>query len=204
MRNASIRSWFCVAAATIAAAVADPIVEALANAGCFGRGTFTDHSNLDVVPGLLAGVLLLAVYVAVRVRGELLCKSSEALRAPIRGLLPVVLGIQVAVLFGMETIEQIVVTGHTLGGTIWLGGPAWCSLPLHAIVGIAFAYLLSAIARRSTRATVRVIRLLRALATRALHADVPLAIRAHNTAFAHVLAPALCRSGDRAPPFVLA
>ena len=30
--------------------------------GWFGRGSFTDHSNLDVVPALLAGVALMTLY----------------------------------------------------------------------------------------------------------------------------------------------
>ena len=43
----------------MAAAIADPLVEFASNAGWFGAGNFTDHSNLDVVPALFAGVALL-------------------------------------------------------------------------------------------------------------------------------------------------
>lgn len=204
MRYTSIRFWFCMAAAVIAAAIADPIVEALSNAGVFGPGRFTDHSNLVVIPALLAGATVLLAYIALRVRRALLRASSEALRTHVTCLLPAIVALQVAVLFVMETLEQVVVAGHPMGGMIWLGGPWWFSLSAHAITGIAITFALKHLVCVCTRTTVRVIRQLRALAMRALHDPKPLALRRRNAAFARPLAPVLCRIGNRAPPFSFA
>ena len=65
----SVRLWFSVAVAIIAAAVADPILESASNAGLFGHGSFTDHSNLDVLPALCIGLLAVAIHVTLRLRG---------------------------------------------------------------------------------------------------------------------------------------
>jgi hypothetical protein len=188
----------------MAAAIADPCVESASNAGWFGPGSLTDHSTLDVIPALLSGVLLLGIYLAIRVRRELLRASNEALRANVGSLLPAIFALQLVVLFIMETSEQLVVAGHPLGGTIWLGGPVWFSLTVHALVGIAIAYILSHIVCACARSTVRMIRRIRALAMRALHDPAPLALRqlrriclAHDT-------PVRCRIGNRAPPFAFA
>src|SRR5215469_9937216 len=64
----ALRIWFCLGVATIAAAIADPLVEFASNAHCFGPGRFTDHSNLDVLPALAAGGLLLAAYFGMKIR----------------------------------------------------------------------------------------------------------------------------------------
>ncbi len=50
--------------------------------------------------------------------------SDAALRSSIGGVMVTAFAVQVAVLYAMETIEQVVVRGHPLGGTLWLGGPA--------------------------------------------------------------------------------
>lgn len=200
MARAWIRFWFCIAAAVIAAAVADPLVEGLSNAGFFGPGNFTDHSNLDVLPGIIAGVLLLGISLTLRVRRELGRAAGEALRANGMRLLPVILPLQIGVLFTMETTEQLVVSGHTLGGTVWLGGPVWLSLAVHAVTGVLFSALLARLACLCTRTTLRVIRELRALAMRALYEPAPLALRRRDASTVRPLAPVLCRIGNRAPP----
>ena len=63
MTRSSLRLWFCVGGAFIAAAIADPIVESAANPRWFGPGRLTDHSNLDVLPALLAGTFLMLLYI---------------------------------------------------------------------------------------------------------------------------------------------
>ena len=204
MKPGLVWFWFCIASAVIAAATADPLVEAASNAGWFGSGAFTDHSNLDVLPTLLCGVGFIICYLALRVRRELLRASGEALRARVGRLLPFIVAVQFSVLFTMETLEQIIVTGHVMGGTVWLGGPIWFSLSAHAFAGIAVAYGLSLLACTCTRGTLRVIRRLRALATRALHAPAPLAVRGRGLAWRRANSPVLCRIGNRAPPFAFA
>ena len=112
-----IRIWFCIAAALVAASIADPLVEFASNGGAFGAGSFTDHSNWDVFPALGAGVALVAVYIALRVRRALLRAGvHESLRpSALLALLPYVFAVQIALLYVMETAEQFVVAGHALG-----------------------------------------------------------------------------------------
>ncbi len=46
----------------------DPVVEFFSNAGAFGAQQYTDHSNLDVIPALLVGAALSALFVIVLAR----------------------------------------------------------------------------------------------------------------------------------------
>ncbi|HEX8805879.1 MAG TPA: hypothetical protein VF741_02975 [Candidatus Aquilonibacter sp.] len=201
MRRTAVRIWFTLAAAIVAAAIADPCVEGASNAGWFGQGNFTDRSTLDVIPALLSGGLLLGIYLALRVRRELLRASNEALRANVGRLLPAILGLQLAVLFVMETCEQLLVYGRVFGGTVWLGGPVWFSLSVHALVGAAVAFALAYLVCACARSTVQMIRRIRALAMRALHDPAPLALRRLGRICLAHEAPVRCRIGNRAPPF---
>jgi hypothetical protein len=204
MSHASIRFWFCIAVAVIAAAIADPLVEAASNAGWFGPGNFTDHSNLDVLPALVLGVAFVIFHFALRVKRELMRTSDAALGTKMRCLLPAAFAIQLGVVFSMETLEQIVVVGHPLGGTLWLGGPIWFSLTAHAIACIAFAFALARVVRVCARTTARVIRQIRELAIRALQGPSPILRRRCETFLIALAAPVVCRIGNRAPPISLA
>jgi hypothetical protein len=203
VRRTAIRVWFTLAVAVVAAAIADPCVEAASNAGWFGPGNFTDHSYLDVIPALLSGMLLLGIYLVLRVRRELLRASNEALRANVGPLFPAILGLQLAVLFVMESAEQFLVYGRLLGGAVWLGGPVWFSLSVHALVGVAVAFALAYFVCACARSTVRMIRRIRALAMRALHDPAPLALRRLGRICLAHEAPVRCRIGNRAPPFAI-
>jgi hypothetical protein len=77
----AIRAWFCIAAALVAASVADPLVEFASNRGVFGPGSFTDHSNRDVLPALCAGLAFGAVYVLLRARSILARRDVEVIRS---------------------------------------------------------------------------------------------------------------------------
>jgi hypothetical protein len=175
LTRASIRLCFCLAVAVIAAAVADPLVEAASNAGWFGPGSFTDHSNADVLPAFALGCGFVALYVALRVRGALAAScgnaqtalgvSKEALGYRVPALLPAIFFIQLIALYSMETAEQFAVWGHGLGGTIWLGGPVVVSLTTHAVSCVAFTLLVARAIRSMATAALRVIHLMRAGAT---------------------------------------
>lgn len=165
-----VASWvFRAAAAVTAAALADPVVEHLSNAGLFGRGRFTDGSNLDVIPALLVAASLSFAVIAwlarkMLVRGShppvwLRRWSQELHTRPIRALLPSIFAMQLVTLFVMETIEQIVVTGHPLGGTVWLGGPILVSLAFHVLGCALAAYGLSHLVQWSARSVARVLRI---------------------------------------------
>jgi len=161
-KPASIRSWFCIAAAVIAAATADPLVEGASNAGWFGPGSYTDHSYLAVAPTLALGALLVVLYLVLRVRRDLSQASNDALHTNLRRLLVPIFAMQLALLATMETLEQIAVDGHSLGSTIWLGGPIWFSLSVHAAVCVAVTFALAKVLHVWACTTVRIIRQMRA------------------------------------------
>jgi hypothetical protein len=198
MGRTRFRGLFCLVAAFSAATFADPLVEAASNAGAFGRGTFTDHSNLDVLPALVASAVLALLYVFLRARPLVAPKSFGFVR-----LLPAIFGAQLAVLYGMETVEQIVVAGHPLGGSIWLGAPAVIGLALHGVACILTSYALARGLDALTRAAVDIALFVRAIFLR-MPSVRPSALRFRvdppATARMHPLAS---RSGKRAPPLLL-
>ena len=116
LTRSSFRLWFCVGVAFIAAAIADPIVEFAANARWFGPGRFTDHSNLDVLPALLAGTLLLFLYIGLRVRSEiagpqwprtLIRGCDEAFGSAFVGLVPLAYCLQILVLYVWRVASKL-------------------------------------------------------------------------------------------------
>ncbi|MGC2243548.1 MAG: hypothetical protein WBA06_07975, partial [Candidatus Aquilonibacter sp.] len=123
-----------------------------------GRGLYTDHSNLDVLPTLALGAILVVLYLVLRVRRDLLQASDDTLHTTVSRLLVPIFGLQLALLASMETLEQIVVAGHSLGRTVWLGGPIWFSLGVHAAVCVAVSFGLAKMLQAWTCTTVRIIR----------------------------------------------
>lgn len=148
---------FLFAVALIAAAIADPVVESIANTGIVG-GNYADDNHTSVIPTLLGGLLLVLEIVAVRCL-DLLRSSPNRSRIRFtdiaRGIgtrsathdLPYVLAMQLAVLYFMESTEQLVVGGTLLGGTAWLGGPILFSLAMHALVGAGSLFAIQRIVR---------------------------------------------------------
>jgi hypothetical protein len=201
------RAGFCFAVALTAAAIAGPLLEALADAGVFGPGTFTDGSNLDVLPALCVGALAAAAF-AVGLARRLahpsarmptwLHQAAEAGRlAPSQSV--VTFALQIAVLFAMETGEQILVVGHPLGGTVWLGGPIIVSLVLHAAFGVAIAMLFSRVLHWLAIRIALVLRFVRCLVLAS--AQSPLAHVGPSFLVLHYPAErALRRIRGRAPP----
>lgn len=166
VKQTSIYSAFVCTVALFAAVLGDLVVESVSNAQILWRGNYTDRSSLDLLP-----VFLLAVTALVLTNGllllaqaresglstrSLILSTSRALRgSEIARLLPAIFAAQLFVLFCMETTEQVVVYGHALGGTLWLGGPVAISLSVHALFGVAAAFGLaktvSALAEAITR-----------------------------------------------------
>jgi hypothetical protein len=134
----TIKIWFCVAVALIAATVADAIVEFASNSGWFGAGNFTDRSNWNIIPALLVGMVFVGLHLYLRVRTALRWAPnwrdvSSALGRRFMSLVPWIFAAQIASLYLIETSEQLVVYHHSLGGIIWLGGPTFASLAAHAM-----------------------------------------------------------------------
>ncbi len=194
----SVRFWFSLAVALISAAVTDPLLEAASNAGIFGHGAFTDHSNLDVLPALCVGLVAIAVHVGLRVNGGILRSWDSALRARAGTLLPMTFAAQLIVLYSMETIEQIAVTGHPLGGAIWLGAPAAIAIAVHAVTCIIAFFVATRVMHELAWATLRVVRIIRAILTR--EAARSIIVRRLRIVLRTQLAPELCTAGGRAPP----
>lgn len=197
----TIRAWFCIAAALVAASIADPLVEFASNSGSFGPGSFTDHSNQDVLPALAAGLALGAVYVFCRARRILTAHGGAVVRAiGVRPLLPYIFAVQIALLYGMETVEQIVVAGHSLGGTIWLGGPPAASLGVHAAICTLTTFLMGRLTRfLSQKAVTLVARIVAAIGL-APRSPAMLFLRVTLRAGERRFAPLRRRIGERAPP----
>jgi hypothetical protein len=188
---------FYFAIAVISAAIADPLVECASNAGWFGPGSFTDRSNLDVVPALLAGIALLALFMLRKARAVLTeCEFPRGSTA----LLPSIFILQMLTLYVMETTEQLLTSGHLLGPTIWLGAPPPISLAAHATVCVAVTYAIVRSRRALAATTLRVVRLIAAIATFAPKPTSALAVRRFNNGCFKPFSPVLCTVGERAPP----
>ncbi len=203
---------FAVAAAVIAAATVDPIVERLSNCGLFGAGQFTDHSNADVLPALCVGAVFSIAFLTLSVARALGFSAtvSHWFERPAReldglcvhSLLGRIYALQIAVLFAMETAEQRIVLGHYLGGTIWLGGPAFLSLAMHFAGCVIVSLLLSRVFAALARRVVAAVRAIVASFVQLGVAHVRFA-RPRVPELAHVFAPLLVRPTVRPPPLLV-
>lgn len=209
------RTWFCILAALVAAAFADPLVEFASNAGAFGRCDCTDHSNLDVVPALCVGLSLGIALLALRIRKVLAGRAVAApasRRAPdevllpslLARLVPVVFAIQLAVLYAMETAEQFLVGGDALGGTIWLGGPLPISLAVHAAFAILATFAIGRALCTFTQTALRIAVFLRLSTTMSARGPRRMFAQFRYPAAFCRTAPLVCRIGERAPPLLTA
>lgn len=181
----------------ISASIADPIVEFCSNAGLFGTGPYTDRSNLDVLPALLAGVALLTLYL-VRKAPAILAGPGPSWSAA--SSLPAIFLLQIATLYFMEAAEQLAVYGHPLASTLWLGAPLPISLAIHAAIGVAVTYAIVRWKCMLAATTLRVIRLIRAIATLAAALPQARVARRPVRSALRELFPALHSIGERAPP----
>jgi hypothetical protein len=205
------RVWFCLGIAAIAAAIADPIIEFASNAGWFGPGNFTDHSNLNVFPTLLLGLCFVAFYFVRQLRKmfaaggsseNLLRASDDALQGGVGRFLPFTFAVQILILYLMETVEQYAVWHHSLGGTIWLGAPVLVSLAAHAFACALVAYATARAIRAFARTTLRIVRRMRALVTLPARAQRTPSRRYARLVTLREIGPILCRIGERAPPLL--
>jgi hypothetical protein len=186
---------FGFAVAALAAAVGDVVVETLSNRGTFGPGRFTDGSNADVLPVVALGALLLFGFLGycIRRRSVKTLSFAAALR-----IVPAIYIAQIALLWSMETLEQLLVVGHWFGGGVWLGGPVLVSLAAHALICALVTVLALAFIRFLEPRALRVIRALRAIAVRPL---VPALSTAFEERPVHaVRKPSIERRAKRGPP----
>jgi hypothetical protein len=139
------RALFVVAAALLAAATANPIVESIADSGIVGSG-YADHDQSSVGPTLAIAALFALAFVVLRVtrllkgtadRESVLSSVARDLarRAPASDL-PIVFALQFVALYAMERVECLT-GGGVESGLAWLGGPAFFAIAVHVLVGIA-------------------------------------------------------------------
>jgi hypothetical protein len=205
-----IRTVFICAVAFLAATLGDALVESISNAQVLWHGNYTDRSSLNLLP---MSAVALATFMATltlvltehlrRTCGSLheLWSSTARVLVPsdIPSLLPAIFALQIPTLFVMETVEQIVVYGHPLGGTLWLGGPILAALFLHAFIAATCAFLvaygLTVLAQTLLRAVTLVLSwFIERLQTRRIFVArmQPIRRAAQTFCFAH--------TGERGPP----
>lgn len=154
MSYKAIRTIFVCAVAFVGAVAGDALIEGLSNSQLLWRGNYTDHSSADLLPMSIVAGLTVAVVLALFLKHRLgtwkpatralVLAASRALAA--RGvvrLIPAIYLLQLATLFGMESIEQVAVYGHLFGGTVWLGGPVAVSLCAHLVIAAVFTLALA-------------------------------------------------------------
>lgn len=204
-----VQSLFGVAVAALGAAFASPLVESLSNHGAFGPGSFTDGSNADVLPVTLAGLLLVAGFLGVRIRHSYFRASrthqlhelAAAISLPrVVRMLPFIFVVQIGMLWTMETVEQHVVVGHGLGPTVWLGGPIAASLAIHVCFCIGAALLARRISIVVEPRAIRIVRAILALLVRVLGSSARPVQRTTRSIEASILSPTLRHIGKRGPP----
>jgi hypothetical protein len=199
-------------AAIVAAAVGDSLVETVSNSGILGRG-YNDGDHSSVVPALVAAAFIALVAVAARCLALLRkldlskpCSSAAGgPRAPRQAAgadIAIVLTMQFATLFTMESAEQLTSGGRLLGGLVWLGGPVAFSLSTHALLGTLCAVAVAALARSILASVASFVRetldaILFAL-TRA--GKRPFVRRCDDPSSARAQAPHVRQIGGRAPP----
>ena len=159
-RDLATRCSFLIAAALIAAAVGDPVVESIANTGVLG-GHYADHNHLSVLPALFAGLafaLALVVWRCLSVwhatsgsRDWLIDMATACSERACATDVVCAFVMQLVALFLMESAEQLALGGKLLGGTAWLGGPIGFSLIVHALIGAACLFALGAFMRALVR-----------------------------------------------------
>jgi hypothetical protein len=139
---------------------------------------------------------LLALYFVRRARVIATQRSAETIGL----VLPAIFVLQLAVLYVMETFEQLAVWRHTLGPAVWLGAPPPTSIAIHAAICAAVAFALLRSKRRLAAATLRAFAIVAAIATRSVVPEKPLATRRTARVCVKELLPVLCAIGERAPP----
>jgi hypothetical protein len=193
---------FLTAVALLAAAVADPFVETIANTGVLGSG-YADNDHSSVIPTLIVGGLLALLVVGTRTWALALARRVVE-RAPLDDL-PYVLVLQFVALFGMESVEQLLDGGHLLGGAIWLGGPVWFSVATHIAIGVACTLLVAramrVIARRC--ATIVSVALDFILCEHRRASAAQFTRRCHDSTERYTRHVFVRQVGERAPPLLV-
>ena len=205
------RVLFLLIVALIAAAIGDQLVESIANTGIVGAG-YADDNHVGVLPALIVGALLLLGAIVMRSvsawstrgdNGRSPCRAvtGELTRVQTLRMLPLLLVIQLAMVFAIECIEALLAGEALPAGFSWLGGPLLLSLGIHAAIALLCAAACAALVRWAVGSVV-------ALISDALHFIRLRTVRERFGSRAaergesplHVNAPPVRQIGGRAPP----
>jgi hypothetical protein len=212
--NRSCVVTVCLAVAMLAASTANVMVESASNAGWFGPGAFTDRSCWDIPPVVCTALFFMGLCALVQIRA-----AFRQLRHPANGIVRIasdflagsifrsaatIFATQLLVLSGMETSEQIVIYGHTLGGMVWLGGPVGIALTVHAVVCLTIICVTAAALHHISDLARHVVQLLNVLILPRTRDRQPFYISARLALSEGHTTRVCCRIGERAPPVVLA
>jgi hypothetical protein len=151
-------SWapvsFCVAAALLAAAVGDPVLETLARTGAFGPN-FGDDDQLGAIPAVLCAVLVAGAIVVRRVlhacgtrsdgRALLLAFGRARPNEPLRHV-PAIAALTLAAVYGIEALE-LRLGGSAHAGLSWLGAPLALALVAYVALSALAALAVDALLR---------------------------------------------------------
>jgi hypothetical protein len=159
--------FYVICVALAAAVLGDAAVEGLSNAALLWRGRYTDHSSIDLLPVALVATIaffaLLSLFMVHQARENglsarsLILSTARVLKPDaVARRLPLMLAVQLAILYAMETLEQLAVYHHALGGTLWLGGPVAASLIIHTALTVVCAHLLARAVHASATALLHI------------------------------------------------
>jgi hypothetical protein len=206
------RTWFCLAVATIAAAAGSLTVESASVAGRFGPGDFSDHSNWDIPPAFVLGLLFVTLYIFTRARAALTTRSEKYGTFPTAvhsvvgkypwQLVPATFAIQIAVLFSMENLEQLVTVGRILPNNVWLGGPTLIALGVHCVICIAMTFIAAFVLRTFAEATVDIIRRILEFVSLPICDTSSIIVMRQSDLKEVQLLRASCGIAERAPPLI--
>ncbi len=204
------RALFVLAAAMMAAAIANPIVESMSSAGMFGPG-FGDHDQSSVVPTFAIAAFFAFGLVAIRtvraLRGRSLGArfvdgmARDLARRARASDVPFVLAVQFVTVYAMERMECFVHALPAESGLAWLGGPAVVAIAAHVLTGIAVTFALGWAVRAVARLLATVVRaVLDAIAFVRARAAASFATRSRSDASAADSLAHVRGTRGRAPP----
>ena len=216
MQRASVRLYACaigfaaMAAAGLGHAAVDLLAYAHAFSGAYGR---YQHTGIGValiaVAAMAFGFVTASVVAATiaQLRHRFGVDSGASIAAMIRpraSTLPLVFCVQLAMLVGVETLEQIQRFGHPLGLAASFGGPVLIALAIHAFFAVIGAFGSFGVLRSFARALAAIARVVIPLVLRVAVAAAAVAgapVRAANALRRTPSgAPLALRIANRPPP----
>ncbi|MBD5656239.1 MAG: hypothetical protein IAI50_13830 [Candidatus Eremiobacteraeota bacterium] len=199
--------------AILAAAIGDPIVEAIANGGSFGSG-YHDADRSSVLPAALAGLVLAVGAFVLRClqewrnapRRKRRRRAVEATRdSDLSPMLQfaIVFGLQLLIVLAMQTSEHLLAYGRVGDLHGWLGGPAWFALVTYGAICLALTATLRRFMQSFVTKIVEDLReAQRRLRSTSLADACKSIARSDSPRLFGALDPGVRRTRGRAPPLV--